>query len=83
MKEKKTTIPPAGAASNAAYKRLIMMALPIIVAVLLLFVPVPDGLPPFALALFCYLRRRYRRPYLRTAAGRRYRYHRGGGDCFM
>ncbi len=48
MKEKKTTIPPAGAASNAAYKRLIMMALPIIVAVLLLFVPVPDGLPPFA-----------------------------------
>lgn len=48
MKEKKTTIPPAGAATNAAYKRLLMMAMPIIVAVLLLFVPVPDGLPPYA-----------------------------------
>ena len=50
MKEKQTTIPPAGAASpKAANKnRLLMMALPIIVAVLLLFVPVPDGLPPYA-----------------------------------
>jgi L-tartrate/succinate antiporter len=49
MKEKKTTIPPAGAASPTANKkRLLMMALPIIVAVLLLFVPVPDGLPPYA-----------------------------------
>lgn len=34
------------------------MALPIIVAVLLLFVPVPDGLPPYA-ALLCYLRWRH------------------------
>jgi L-tartrate/succinate antiporter len=34
--------------NNAAYKRLLMMAMPIIVAVLLLFVPVPDGLPPYA-----------------------------------
>ncbi|WP_211667020.1 anion permease, partial [Klebsiella pneumoniae] len=29
-------------------KRLLMMALPVIVAVLLLFVPVPEGLPPYA-----------------------------------
>ena len=50
MKEKKTTIPPAGAVNptTANKKRLLMMALPIIVAVLLLFVPVPDGLPPYA-----------------------------------
>ncbi len=50
MKEKKTTIPPAGAVNptTATKKRLLMMALPIIVAVLLLFVPVPDGLPPYA-----------------------------------
>ena len=50
MKEKKTTIPPAGAVNptTANKKRLLMMALPIIVAVLLLFVPVPEGLPPYA-----------------------------------
>ena len=50
MKEKTATTPPAGAASakGGSHKRLIMMALPIIVAVLLLFVPVPDGLPPYA-----------------------------------
>ena len=50
MKEKKTTIPPAGAVkpTTANKKPLLMMALPIIVAVLLLFVPVPEGLPPYA-----------------------------------
>ncbi|VEA99447.1 putative tartrate:succinate antiporter [Klebsiella pneumoniae] len=50
MKEKKTTIPPAGAVKQrlANKKPLLMMALPIIVAVLLLFVPVPEGLPPYA-----------------------------------
>jgi L-tartrate/succinate antiporter len=50
MKEKKTTIPPAGAVkpTTANKNRLLMMALPIIVAVLLLFVPVPEGLPPYA-----------------------------------
>lgn len=50
MKEKKTTISPAGATGPKAAdkRRLLMMALPIIVAVMLLFVPVPDGLPPYA-----------------------------------
>lgn len=48
MKEKTATNPPAGNVKGGSRKRLIMMALPIVVAVLLLFVPVPDGLPPYA-----------------------------------
>ncbi|WP_039056712.1 anion permease [Enterobacter sp. Bisph1] len=46
----KTTPPSAPAASAKAgnKNRLMMMALPIVVAVLLLFVPVPEGLPPYA-----------------------------------
>lgn len=48
MKEKTATNPPAGNVKGGSSKRLIMMALPIVVAVLLLFVPVPDGLPPYA-----------------------------------
>lgn len=78
MKEKKTTIPPAGAAKNAAYKRLLMMAMPIIVAVLLLFVPVPEGLP-LRLALLCHFRRRDRRSDLRTTARRGDWYYRRRG----
>ncbi|NQF20757.1 anion permease, partial [Enterobacter hormaechei] len=42
------TPPAANLASNGTAKRLLMMALPVIVAVLLLFVPVPEGLPPYA-----------------------------------
>ena len=48
MKEKTATNPPAGNVKGGSSKRLIMLALPIVVAVLLLFVPVPDGLPPYA-----------------------------------
>ncbi len=50
MKDKTATPAPATpAVAKAGNKnRLLMMALPIIVAVLLLFVPVPDGLPPYA-----------------------------------
>ncbi|WP_297199250.1 anion permease [uncultured Pluralibacter sp.] len=50
MEKKIATTPPSGAANvkGGSSKRLIMMALPVIVAVLLLFVPVPDGLPPYA-----------------------------------
>ncbi|WP_330992521.1 anion permease [Pluralibacter gergoviae] len=48
MKEKTATNPPAGNVKGGGSKRLIMLALPIVVAVLLLFVPVPDGLPPYA-----------------------------------
>ena len=49
MKTKTAVTPPAAnLASNGTAKRLLMMALPVIVAVLLLFVPVPDGLPPYA-----------------------------------
>ncbi len=50
MKEKITTAPSANAASakDGNKNRLLMMALPIVVAVLLLFVPVPEGLPPYA-----------------------------------
>ncbi|UNB81471.1 anion permease [Klebsiella pneumoniae] len=45
---------PAGAVkpTTANKKPLLMMALPIIVAVLLLFVPVPEGLPPYAWRYF-------------------------------
>ena len=50
MKEKTPT--PASATAERAKagnkNRLVMMALPIIVAILLLFVPVPEGLPPYA-----------------------------------
>ncbi len=49
MKTKTAVTPPAAnLASNGTAKRLLMMALPVIVAVLLLFVPVPEGLPPYA-----------------------------------
>ncbi|RTQ01120.1 DASS family sodium-coupled anion symporter [Enterobacter sp. WCHEn045836] len=49
MNTKTAVTPPvANQASNGKAKRLLMMALPIIVAVLLLFVPVPEGLPPYA-----------------------------------
>ncbi|MGZ0749281.1 DASS family sodium-coupled anion symporter [Kluyvera sichuanensis] len=39
---------PVSKPKDGKKNRLLMMALPIIVAVLLLFVPVPDGLPPYA-----------------------------------
>lgn len=49
MNTKTAVTPPvANQASNGNAKRLLMMALPVIVAVLLLFVPVPEGLPPYA-----------------------------------
>ncbi len=49
MKEKTAVTPPVASKPKDGKKsRLMMMALPIIVAVLLLFVPVPDGLPPYA-----------------------------------
>ena len=49
MNTKTAVTPPvANQASNGKAKRLLMMALPVIVAVLLLFVPVPEGLPPYA-----------------------------------
>jgi hypothetical protein len=49
MNTKTAVTPPvASKAPDGKAKRLLMMALPIIVAVLLLFVPVPEGLPPYA-----------------------------------
>ncbi len=46
----KTAVTPPVANPDIKWKakRLLMMALPVIVAVLLLFVPVPEGLPPYA-----------------------------------
>ncbi len=53
MKEKSSANPPAAPAAKAGKKnRLIMMALPIIVAVALLLVPVPQGLTPNAWHFF-------------------------------
>ena len=50
MKEKKTTIPPAGAVkpTTANKKPLLMMALRLSLPCCSLFVPVPEGLPPYA-----------------------------------
>ena len=49
MNDKTAVTPPvASKPKDGSNKRLLMMALPIIVAVLLLFVPVPEGLPPYA-----------------------------------
>ena len=79
MNTKTAVTPPvANQASNGNAKRLLMMALPVIVAVLLLFVPVPEGLPPYA---WHYFRWRDRRFDLRTAAGRGDRSHRRGRHC--
>jgi L-tartrate/succinate antiporter len=50
MKTETLPLPLAGATALKPGKprRLMMMALPIVVALLLLLVPVPDGLPPYA-----------------------------------
>ena len=57
-----------------------MMALPVIVAVLLLFVPVPEGLPPYAWHYFAIFVGVIV-GNLRTAAGRGDRSDWRGGDC--
>ncbi|MGU0056772.1 anion permease [Enterobacter hormaechei] len=48
MKTKTAVTPAANLASNGTAKRLLMMALPVIVAVLLSVRSLPDGLPPYA-----------------------------------
>ncbi|SQA97188.1 Tartrate transporter [Cedecea neteri] len=49
-----TNLPPLKESTKKAgsNKRWLMMALPIIVALLLMLVPVPDGLPPYAWHFF-------------------------------
>ncbi len=82
MKTKTAVTPPAAnLASNGTAKRLLMMALPVIVAVLLLFVPVPDGLPPYAWHYFAIFVGVIVGLIFRTAAGRRDRSYRRRGDC--
>ncbi|MEH3411219.1 anion permease [Phytobacter diazotrophicus] len=50
MNEKSSALAPSQVSSKKSgnQSKLLMLALPVIVAVLLMFVPVPQGLPPFA-----------------------------------